>query len=39
MVACFDGFETSRFDRETHGCVEVADKGTKTGEVSGVEGC
>ena len=24
---------------ETRGCLEVADKGTNDGEVSGVEGC
>ena len=37
-VAGFDGSEPGGFDRESCGGVEVADEGTKAGEVVGVEG-
>ena len=37
-VAGFDGGEPGGFDWESCGSVEVADEGTKAGEVVGVEG-
>ena len=38
-VAGFYGGKAGRFYWKACGCMEVADKGTNTGEVSGVEGC